>query len=76
MVVGIKRAGKKILVNNRGGSNKEVCGLLDKNLKLESHLPKKKNFICFNESRLEVTKNAFYFTVKALFVLKILKLLF
>ena len=28
-------------------------------------------FICFNESLLKVIKNAFYFTLKALFVLKI-----
>ena len=38
--------------------------------KSDSHLPKK-NFICFNESRLKMLKNAFYFIWKALFVLKI-----
>ena len=36
--------------------------------------PSKKNcFIYFNESPLEIVKNAFYFILKALFVLKIFK---
>ena len=44
-------------------------------LKLDSHLPKKNFFICFNESRLKIMKNAFYFILKALFVLEIFKFL-
>ena len=32
---------------------------------------KKVDFICFNGSPLKMTKNAFYFTLKALFVLEI-----
>ena len=43
-------------------------------LKLDSHLPKK-NFFYFNESPLKVIKNTFYFILKTLFVLKILKFL-
>ena len=31
----------------------------------------KKKFICFNESTLKIMKNAFYFILEALFVLKI-----
>ena len=38
-------------------------------------LPKKKCFIFFNESPLKVMKNAFYFKLKALFVLKIFEFL-
>ena len=34
---------------------------------------KKVGFICFNESPLNMTKNVFYFIVKALFILKIFK---
>ena len=36
---------------------------------------KKICFICFIESSLKMTKNAFYFILKALFVLKIFKFL-
>ena len=37
-------------------------------------LPSRKiGFICLNESPLKGMKNAFYFTLKALFVLKIFK---
>ena len=39
-------------------------------LKSDSHLPKKICCIYFNESPLKVMKNAFYFILKALFVLK------
>ena len=39
-------------------------------LKSDSHLPKKFISICFNESPSKVMKNAFYFTLKALFALK------
>ena len=45
-------------------------------LKPDSHLPRKEIYIiCFIESPLKVTKNAFYFILKALFVLKIFKFL-
>ena len=40
-------------------------------LKLDSHLPKKPCFICFNESLAKMMKNAFYFIFKVFFVLKI-----
>ena len=36
---------------------------------------KEKYFICFSESPLKMMKNAFYFILKALFVLKIFKFL-
>ena len=45
-------------------------------LKLDSHLPKKNLFICFNDSPSKMMKNAFYFILKALFVLKIFKFFF
>ena len=38
-------------------------------LKSDSDLPKKKNFICFNDSLPKMMKNAFYFILKRLFVL-------
>ena len=44
-------------------------------LKSDSHLTKKFLFICFNKSPLKMMKNAFYFILKALFVLKIFKVL-
>ena len=44
-------------------------------LKWDSHLPKKICFIYFNESPLKMIKNAFYFILRALFVLKIFKFL-
>ena len=44
-------------------------------LKSDPQLPKKKYLICFNESPLKMMQNAFYFILKALFVLKIFKLL-
>ena len=43
-------------------------------LKSYSH-PQKNCVICFNENPIKVMKNAFYFTLKALFVLKIFKFL-
>ena len=43
-------------------------------LKSNSHLPKT-CVICFIESPLKMMKNAFYFILKALFVLKIFKFL-
>ena len=42
-------------------------------LKSDSHPPKK--IICFNESPLKMGRNAFYFILKVLFVLKIFKFL-
>ena len=52
-------------------------GWREKNiLKSVSHLPEKKTiWFCFSESLSKIMKNAFYFTLKALFVLKIFKLL-
>ena len=44
-------------------------------LKSDSHLPKKICVICLIESPLKLMKNAFYFILKALFVLKIFKFL-
>ena len=45
-------------------------------LKVGLSFSKKKNyFICFNESPLKMMKNAFYFILKALFILKIFKFL-
>ena len=44
-------------------------------LKSDSHLPKKFCIICFIESPLKRMKEAFYFILKALFVLKIFKVL-
>ena len=43
-------------------------------LKSDSHLAKKK-IICFNDSPSKMMKNAFYFILKALFVVKIVKFL-
>ena len=48
---------------------------LESLLKLDSHLPKKFCFICFTESPLKMMKNAFYFILKALLVLKVFKFL-
>ena len=41
-------------------------------LKSDPHLPKKFCFICFIESPLQMMKNAFYFILKALFILEVL----
>ena len=56
----------------------DTCNITDKHLgrrglhlNSDSHLPKKIIFICFNESPLEMMKNAFYFILKALFDLDI-----
>ena len=38
-------------------------------LKSDSHIPYIYVFICFNESPSKVMKNAFYFILKALFIL-------
>ena len=42
-------------------------------LKTDSHLPKKILFICFNDSPSKMMINAFYFVLKAFFILKIFK---
>ena len=53
-------------------SNKSLSSTVIANgLKSDSNLPKKLCFICFNDSPLKMMKNAFYFTLKALFILKI-----
>ena len=46
----------------------------DVGLKSDSHFPKKK-FLCFNNSPSKIMKNAFYFILKAVFFLKIFKVL-
>ena len=40
-------------------------------IKVKLSPSKKVDFICFNGSPLKMTKNTFYFTLKALFVLEI-----
>ena len=59
----------RFLGNARALSKSKYWILL--NLKLDSHFPKKFVFICFSESPLQMMKNAFYFILKPLFVLKI-----
>ena len=59
---------KKYLIKN-------TLKILKKYLKSDFHLPKKVLFICFNENPLKVVKNAFYFILKAHFVLKTFKFL-
>ena len=44
-------------------------------LKSESHILKKISVTCFHENPLKIMKNAFYFMLKALFVLKVFKFL-
>ena len=44
-------------------------------LKSGCHLPKKTSVICLIETPLQIIKNALYFILKALFVLKIFKFL-
>ena len=48
---------------------------LMKDLKSDFHLPRKNCFICFNDSPSKMMKNAFYFILKALFVLKMFNFL-
>ena len=43
--------------------------------KSDSHIPKKICVTCFHESLLKMMKNAFYFMLKALFILKVFKFL-
>ena len=47
--------------------------LIKSPLKLDSYLPKIFIIICFNDSPSKIMKNAFYFILKALFVLKIFR---
>ena len=42
-------------------------------VKSDSHLPKKNFIICLNDSPSKMMKKAFYFILKALFVLKIVE---
>ena len=44
-------------------------------LKSDSHIPKKFFIICFSDSPSKMMKNAFYFILKALFILKVFKFL-
>ena len=53
---------------NSGHGNKFYSLLM-----MDSHL--KNWFICFNESSLKMMEDAFYFTLKIIFFLKIFKLL-
>ena len=50
-----------------------TCAEHPDNVKFGLSLSKKSFFICFNDSSSKVMKNAFYFILKALFVVKILK---
>ena len=65
------QTGKQILLNisrSKGNQAKKFT-----QLKSDSHLPNKILFVCFNESPLKMMKNAFYFILKALFVLETFK---
>ena len=44
-------------------------------LKSDSHIPKNFFIICFSDSPSKMMKNAFYFILKALFILKVFKFL-
>ena len=49
-------------------------GKFSQKSKSDSHLPKKKFFfICFNDSPSKMIKNAFYFILKAIFILKVFR---
>ena len=48
---------------------------ISSSLKEDSCLPKEFCFICFNASSLKMMKNAFYFILKALFIVKMFKFL-
>ena len=52
-----------------------LAQIFRKDLKSDSHLPPKNFCICFNYSPSKKMKNAFYFILKALFILKIFKFL-
>ena len=68
---------RKIITNDREISNimNNYFTEIASHLKSHSHPPKKICFICFNESPLKMMKNALYFILKALSVLKIFKFL-
>ena len=53
------------------------CSIKDRltYLNLVSHLPKKLFYICFNDNPSKMMKNAFYFILKMLFVLRIFRFL-
>ena len=60
----------------KAGAKLQQCEIkkFSRSLKSDSHL-KNFLFISFNESPLKMMKNAFYFVLKALFILKIFKFL-
>ena len=62
-------------LTNRKINDEECFLMFGKNLKSDSHLPNKICVICLIESPLTIMENAFYFILKALFVLKIFKIL-
>ena len=70
---GKRRVGPAKLPGNL--NKKRIISQDDDSLKWDSHLPKKICFICFNGSPPKMMKNAFYFILKARFVLKIFKFL-
>ena len=64
--------------NEAGGLVPDLFFFLKKkkrSLKSDSHFSKKFFYICFNDSPSKMIENAFYFIIKALFVLKIFKFL-
>ena len=62
---------KKSKFIDNGNITDKHLGRRGLHLNSDFHLPKKIIFICFNESPLEMMKNAFYFILKALFDLDI-----
>ena len=77
----IKSYRKKLhQIFNNFSSNSNCVKIIQKKttpniLKSDSNLPKKNFFICFNGSPSKMIKNAFYFILKSLFVLKTFKFL-
>ena len=61
-------SGKSLFATN-------LIPVVTSSLKSDSHLLKKLLFICFEKKPFKMMKNAFYFILKALFVLKIFKFL-
>ena len=66
---------RSVLKLDKDLSNKIVNFLVKYGFKVRLSHSKKNCFICFNESPLEMMKNAFYFILKAFFVLEIFKFL-
>ena len=64
-----------LVVKNNSCDNSSSSKFFLFNLESDSHLPKRFCVIFLIESPLEAMKNAFYFILKALFVLKIFKFL-